>query len=388
MAWRLECSAADRCASGARVSGPSQIVERIRAASQSGRSLRIRGAATWLGAGRPSSGEEALSLADHAGIVEYVPGDLTLTARAGTTHATILAATAQHGQWLPLAPWGGDAGTIGATVSTATAGPFAFAMGAPRDVVLGMEFVTGNGDVVRSGGRVVKNVAGFDLTRLLTGSWGTLGVITELSLRLRAIPDRVRHLAIAVDSSERSLGELATRLRALPFKPVASELVNGALAARVGLQERDTLLVQLGGNARAVDAQTDAMRAFGPTDDMTESVWTALRGVDGPAAWRWSGRPSDFGGVWGRALRAVIGLRSSFAHANPARGIVRVVADADAAALAKAATSFDGTVSIESLPRDAWVLIPTPAPSPIAVAIRRRFDPHGILNPGIMAGLA
>src|SRR5439155_9619738 len=102
------------------------------------------------------------------GIVEYVPGDLTLTARAGTTLAEIRDATAAEQQWLALDPHGSDDGTIGATVATASAGPLATAFGTPRDLVLGVEFLTGGGALARGGGRVVKNVAGFDLVRLLT----------------------------------------------------------------------------------------------------------------------------------------------------------------------------------------------------------------------------
>ena len=127
-------------------------------------------------------------LRELSGITEYVPGDLTLTARAGTTLGEIRDATAAHGQWLALDPYGADEGTIGATIATASAGPLSTFFGGPRDLVLGVEFVTGDGVVARGGGRVVKNVAGFDLTRLITGSWGTLGVVTEVTLRLHARP--------------------------------------------------------------------------------------------------------------------------------------------------------------------------------------------------------
>src|SRR5207247_2074887 len=139
---------------------------------------------------------ESVSTRDLAGITEYVPGDLTLTARAGTTLEDIRLATAAHDQWLALDPYGGDEGTLGATIATASAGPLSTSFGTPRDLMLGLEFVTGEGVVVRGGGRVVKNVAGFDLTRLLTGSWGTLGVITEVTLRLHARPEAEESIAV------------------------------------------------------------------------------------------------------------------------------------------------------------------------------------------------
>ena len=135
-----------------------------------------------------------------------MPGDLTLTARAGTTLAEIERATAAERQLLALDPYGTARGTIGATIATASAGPLAHAFGTPRDLVLGLEFVTGDGAVIRAGGRVVKNVAGFDLTRLLTGAWGTLGVITEVSVRLRALPEMEESVALAVrDDGDRGL---------------------------------------------------------------------------------------------------------------------------------------------------------------------------------------
>ena len=157
--------------------------------SEKGRTpIRISGGSTWLDAGRPVRANKTLSLAGDTGVVSYVPGDLTLTVRAGTPLSEIDRVTREHDQWLPLDPYGSPDGTIGATIATASAGPLASSFGLPRDLLLGLEFVNGRGDVVRGGGKVVKNVAGFDLSRLLTGSWGTLGVITEVTVRLYACP--------------------------------------------------------------------------------------------------------------------------------------------------------------------------------------------------------
>src|SRR4029453_16598216 len=111
-----------------------------------------------------------------------------------------------------LAPWGGDAGSLGATAATATAGPMSGALGTPRDIVIGLEAVTGTGDVVRGGGKVVKNVAGFDLTRLMVGAWGTLGIVTEVSVRLRALPEREATVAVAAPNAAPPLSDLLTRL--------------------------------------------------------------------------------------------------------------------------------------------------------------------------------
>jgi glycolate dehydrogenase FAD-binding subunit len=367
----------------------SAIAERVREAYAAGTPLRIRGAGTWLGAGRPARGEETLSLAEDRGIVEYVPGDLTLTARAGTPLADIVAATGAHGQWLPLDPWGGDAGTLGATISTATAGPHSYAMGLPRDVVLGVEFVSGTGAVIRAGGRVVKNVAGFDLTRLLVGSWGTLGVITEVTVRLRARPDRTQTLGISVSTEPLALNELALRLRALPFTLLASEVVSATLASHLGAGSASTLLCRIGGNEASLKGQTDLLRAIGKLQVFPEEMWQQLRTLESAtsAAWRFSKLPTLFGETWRAAEHSTRELSGAFVHGNPARGVARVVARGEPAMLARAAGAFDGTIAIESLPRDAWPLVRSrggAAGDVVSRAIREKFDPRGILNAGIL----
>ena len=159
-------------------SSPDTIQDLIRDAMRSGTPLRIAGRSNWIDAGRPVGATRLAALSTHSGIVDYVPGDLTITVRSGTTLGEIEDITGQEGQWLPLDPFGSKDGTIGATIATGSFGPLAHAFGRARDLVLGVEFVTGDAKVVRGGGRVVKNVAGFDLVRLITGSWGTLGVST------------------------------------------------------------------------------------------------------------------------------------------------------------------------------------------------------------------
>jgi len=376
-------------AAGGATTGVS-VLGAVREARASKQPLRIVGARTWLNAGRPVQSSVELSLAHERGIVEYVPGDLTLTARAGTSLAEIEEATRPHGQWLPLDPWGGDQGTLGATLSTATAGPHSYAMGLPRDVVLGMEFVTGAGNVVRSGGRVVKNVAGFDLTRLMVGSWGTLGVITSATVRLRARPDVTRTLALDVATNHTNLNALAATLRALPFTPLACELVNDTIAARLGGTDRAVLLVRIGGNERAVRGQTTEIEKLGDTHVMDENVWTTLRAIEpaGASTWRWSQPPAQFGDTWSAADRATRALGPTLMHGSPLRGVVRMISPesrAGAAELSRHVRSFAGTVAVERLPAASWSDVPSAvAMDAISVGIRRTFDPDGILNPGIL----
>lgn len=166
--------------------GDAAISDAVRGAAADHTALRIVGRGTWLDAGSPVSASAQLVLADDRGIVAYVPDDLTVTVRSGTTLRELDDALVTHGQWVALDPEGAPDVTVGATVATCSYGPAAAYFGTPRDQVLGMTVVLGTGEVIRVGGRVVKNVAGFDLTRLMIGAWGTLGVITEVTLRVRS----------------------------------------------------------------------------------------------------------------------------------------------------------------------------------------------------------
>jgi glycolate oxidase FAD binding subunit len=193
----------------------SAIAAQVKQANDERRPLRIAGAGTWKSVA-PADASNELSIRDLAEVIEYVPGDLTITVGAGMSLAMIEALTARHGQWLTLDPFGSPDGTIGATIATASSGPLATGFGAPRDLVLGVEAVMGMGSIVRAGGRVVKNVAGFDLTRLLTGSRGTIGAITEVSLRLRARPPIDESVAITIASRSAPPREALAALRGWP----------------------------------------------------------------------------------------------------------------------------------------------------------------------------
>jgi len=372
------------------------VQEAIRDASERGAALRIAGAGTWLDGGRPVDAAEQLSLGGWRGIVEYVPGDLTLTAHAGTPLDDLARATGAENQWLTLDPIGAPSGTIGATVATASAGPLAHAFGTPRDAVLGLETVTGGGVLVRSGGRVVKNVAGFDLTRLFTGSWGTLGVITQVTVRLRPRPEVDETVALAVSDEATGMGALLDRLRCAPVAPLAAEIVSAALAARLGLERRTSLLLRLGGNAASVRAQRAGVAALGDSVSVPTAVWPALvtRDEGGAAVIRLSSRPSRLSELWvaaARAAQAHGAADGAFAHASVGRGIVRCLAEAQPVeALERwlhALVTADATRIIEKLPIAMWVAPPMPTPSPvggrISRALKDAFDPSGILNPGI-----
>ncbi|HEX6535581.1 MAG TPA: FAD-binding protein [Gemmatimonadaceae bacterium] len=367
-----------------------ELQELVREASARGEALRIAGRGGWLDAGRPVRATRVLSVAAMTGIVDYVPGDLTLTARAGTSLDEIARATAAERQWLALDPFGAGDATLGATIATASAGPLAHAFGTPRDNVLGIEAVTGDARLIHAGGRVVKNVAGFDLVRLLTGAWGTLGVITEATVRLRALPETEESWALPAPGDGAALDALLARLRAAPLAPLALELVSGALARRLGVGQRATFLVRLGGNADAVAGQRAAWAALGDAASADADVWRALRACEPSRAivTRLSCAPSRVAGLWTLALAVCDSTSDAIAHASPGRGIVRCILPAgDPAALDRllaAAARVGATVIHERLSAERWASVPSALAHRLSRAARAAFDPRRILNPGIL----
>jgi glycolate oxidase FAD binding subunit len=365
------------------------IAARVRDAASRNARLRIAGAGTWLDAGRPVDSAEQLSLATHSGISEYTPGDLTLTAKAGTTLREIHDVVSPHGQMLALDPFGSDDGTIGATIATASSGPLATRFGAPRDLALGLEFVSGLGTTVRGGGRVVKNVAGFDLTRLLTGSWGTLGVITEVAVRLHARPEADVTLAVSWNDERLDVGGVRTAVGRWPFVPLACEVVNDALGRQIGVGGA-AVLFRLGGNGEAVVAQRRAAAELGDSRELESGVWQALRAADteAPLVLRLSRAPADVSSTWTDAIAIAAPYSDARVSASPGRGVVRCAIPTGGASTEQAAAILAGVKSriiAERAPAKLWTLPPLARPAdPLRSRIRAAFDPRHILNYGIL----
>ena len=374
------------------ISSAADLRDRIREASARGTPLRIVGGGTWLDAGRPVRSVESLSTQQLSGIVDYVPGDLTLTARAGTTLGEIRHETAKHNQWLALDPHGSDDGTLGATIATASAGPLAATFGTPRDLVLGIEFVTGTGNIARAGGRVVKNVAGFDLTRLMTGAWGTLGVITEATVRLHASPQTDVTIAVPIDGDAASLDRTRQLLRRLPFTPYACEVLSATLASSAVGRAGPTVLFRLAGNAESVAAQRTALVELGQPSDVSGEAWSALRAAEpgGAIVFRCSNRPSDIGSTWAEVVRTVEGIPGAVVHATPSRGVVRCIIPSNQDAVARLESTLAMPLEAkrigERLPERLWSAFPRHGATAAGIAgrLKQAFDPRGVLNPGIL----
>ena len=375
----------------------ASVAEAVRGARKMGTALRIVGRGTWLDAGRPVRAQASLSLAGLRGVTEYEAGDFSLTARAGTSLAEIADVAGPEGQWLTLEPSGSPDGSIGATIATASWGALASAYGTPRDHLLGCEVVTGIGEVVRAGGRVVKNVAGFDLARLMTGAWGTLGAITEVTVRLRAKPEVDRTLAIALEGAdERACDDGARWLRSTPYRPLAAELCSPAMSEQLGLERRTLLLVRLGGNATLVRAAEHAVGELGSAQVIDSAVWSRLRVSEpsGAVVLRLGSLPASAGATWARAVRLTANA-GGWAHATVARGVVRCILPSPRApeeierlrGIMKELHA-PGSRIVERAPAPLWLDVPSAVVDPLSRDVRRTFDPDRVLNPGILDSTA
>lgn len=330
--------------------------------------------------------EPVLRMAGLSGITLYEPGALTLVARAGTPVAEIEAALEAEGQQLAFEPMdhrgllGTDGEpTIGGVVAANISGPRRIQAGACRDFLLGVRFVDGRGQVVKNGGRVMKNVTGYDLVKLLGGSWGTLGVLTEVSLKVLPKPEQVATLAVVVPDALVAVKVLSAALRS-PFE------VNGAAYD----PETGKTLLRVEGFAESVAYRvgklTAVLAGFGDVAEETASVWDAIRDVhafrDQPGdVWRLSVKPGDapeiaarseadqtlfdWGGglIWLRVPKGT-DLRDRLGAFPGHATLVR--ADAETA---EKLGQFE--------PQNAAI-------SALTQGIRARFDPHGLFNPGLM----
>ncbi len=238
-----------------------EIAELMRLASREHWSVLPTGGATWLAAKTKSQANLIINIRHLDQIVEHEPSDLIAIAQAGVTLADFNAKLRENGQWLPLDPPDDGRATIGGVVATGIGGPHQFGYGRPRGSVIGMKVVLANGNVVRVGGRVVKNVAGYDLCKLFTGSRGSLGIITEVNFKLRPRPEREATVVTSAKIVD-LISSARTILDARIF-PVAAEILSPVFADRLGITRSGfpVLLMRFAGNEKGVSYQIEETTA-------------------------------------------------------------------------------------------------------------------------------
>jgi glycolate oxidase FAD binding subunit len=346
--------------------------------------LRIRGGGTrslWFG-----KAVDVLDCSALSGITLYEPGALTLVAGAGTPLAEVEQALAAQGQRLPfevpdLRGLLGTAGvsTLGGVVAANASGPRRLQAGACRDSLIGVRFADGTGMIVKNGGRVMKNVTGYDLVKLLAGSFGTLGVLTEVSFKLLPVPETSATLVLRGLDDVTAVQAMAAALGS-PFEVTGAAHWPG-----------EGTFLRIEGFAASVAYRSGQLArllaSFGPVDmldaEETARQWQAIRDVapfqGRPGdVWKLSVKPSDAPGL-------VAHLRAEAVLYDWGGGLiwVRIAPGTDLRARLGAVEGHATVIRADAAIMP--VFQPQPAPlAALAAGLRAKFDPRGILNPGLM----
>lgn len=363
-----------------------QVVERVRAAAADAIPLRLRGGGTKDFYGQPPHGE-LLDLRALAGITSYEPSELVVTVRAGTPLAELEAALAEQGQCLPFEPpCFADGGTVGGMVAAGLSGPSRASVGAVRDYVLGATLINGRAEVLSFGGQVMKNVAGYDVSRVLAGSLGTLGVIAEASLKVLPVPPAEATLAFACSQADalRLLNEWGGRPLPLNASSWFEHEGTGVLRLRLrgAVAAVDAACAQLGG-----ERQDPARAAAG---------WTALR--DQRMPWFAPGEAGSLA-LWRLSVpqtAPVIAIEGCAAPLVEWHGGQRwyLAPPAQASRVREAARAAGGHATLFRVPAaqaaDCRVPRFDALSAPVARihrALMQEFDPHGVFDGGrLVAG--
>jgi glycolate oxidase FAD binding subunit len=360
--------------------------------------------------GSPTTPGVAIDVRAIARVVDYPAADMTITVEAGMTLAALQETLATEGQRLPLDAPEAETATLGGIFATNTSGPRRFGAGRPRDLIIGIRFVSGEGKVIKGGGRVVKNVAGYDLPKLMTGSMGTLGIIAELTLKVRPAPEST---AVVLTTMERlhPLAGLLDHLNTSATRPMAIEVWNGHAAKLIEPADSSsstgwTLAVGFEDSAVSVAWQRDALQrertgrdARVVVDADAKILWKRMAdfpsAVSGDVGFVANLRPSSL-----TSFLAAIDARHWAVQAHAGSGIVRAfllgelgapaiteeiahlralaVADGGNLVLSRCPAEWKSSLRIWGEPRgDAF----------LARKVKQAIDPRGVMNPGRLAGI-
>jgi glycolate dehydrogenase FAD-binding subunit len=385
-----------------------EISDLVRSHAEARRPLAIEGSGSKSGLGRPVEAEALLSLRGLGGIRVYQPDELVLTAWSGTPMREIWDALAEKRQHLAFEPAasslhgsGNAAGTIGGVLASNLSGPRRPSAGAARDHFLGFSAINGLGEEFKAGGKVVKNVTGYDLPKLLAGSMGTLAVMLEVTVKVLPAPEKQRTVIVPVSDMAAGHRCLITQLQEA-FEIDGAALLPASVAARSGVDlvrapGSALAAMRLVGSPVSVADRCAALRAaIGmPSEELhsarSQALWSEISEVasllpqETAALWRLSIAPASGARIalelgegdewlmdWGGG-RLWIGRRNASAE--------------DATLVRKAVAAIGGHATLVRGPeglRRAIDVFPTEAPPSLLQRTKAAFDPHGILNPGRM----
>ena len=372
-----------------------ELRQAVEWALNEGVTLDVRGQGSKLGLGRPMACDQVLDLSGLSGIVDYAPEELVVTLRAGTPMREVEALLAQRNQMLAFEPpdlgplFGQEPGqgTLVGAVMGNLAGPRRISAGAARDHLLGFSGVNGRGEAFKSGGKVMKNVTGYDLSKLLAGSWGTLAVLDEVSVKVLPAPDQTRTLMLLGLSDEAAVKAMCAAMGS-PHEVSGAAHVDGRTALR------------LEGVAPSVDARLKGLRELlgGKMEELgtleSRAFWRDVRDVAPLAAvqdwvaWKISCPPTEGPGV---VARIKVERPAARAFYDWSGGLIWLALppsdDADQAIVRGALSGGHATLirADEAVRARAAVFQPQPAAlAALASRVKESFDPKGLFNPGRM----
>ena len=375
----------------------------VRAANADATPIELRGGGTRRGIGRPVQAAGTLSLSKLDAVALYEPGELTLVMQAGMTIKALTDLLDGENQQLTFEPadyrallgTGGEP-TIGGAIATGASGPRRLRMGSGRDAVLGIRYVNGQGEVLRAGGRVMKNVTGYDIPKLMCGAHGTLGVLTEIGLKVMPKSEVVRTIALTGLSDVDAVRAMSTALR-LPCDVSAAAHLPAIIAKELGFADAVTLL-RVEGFATQADYRIETLRGglseFGSVDAVKSDPWVAIRDTmffagDDRAVWRISMKATD-APAYVAALREAMDVDVFYDWGG---GLVWLACsegqDAGAATVRNTLAQYGGHATLIRASDTTRAAVPVFQPEEAVVArisagLKSKFDPAGILNPGRM----
>ncbi len=343
------------------------LQQRVTEAVEKKQPLNLRGGASKEFIGFASTAT-TLDVSGHTGIVSYEPTELVITARGGTTLESLNATLTQHGQMLPFEPPAfSPAATLGGTIACALSGPARPYRGATRDYVLGCRVINGHAHALRFGGEVMKNVAGYDVTRLMTGAMGTLGLLLDTSLKVLPLPEQ--ELTLITESTAAQAIEDMQSMAGLSQPVTASAFIDGRKYIRL---------------SGANNAITAAAKTIGGEISSSQQVWSDLRehkleffNSDLPL-WRISVPPlTPELPLSGKCLYDWAGMqRWLFSTDDPTVIRSAVESNGGHATLYRASATLKNNAGVFQQPEASIMQLHK--------RIKDEFDPHGIFNPGRM----
>jgi glycolate oxidase FAD binding subunit len=351
------------------------------------------GAARTLSQIRRTPTPIGVSLRRMANIVAYEPEDMTVVAQAGLTIGDLNATLATAGQRLPVDPRDPGATTLGSLIAAAHAGPLRLSEGTVRDLLIGIQFVGHGGRIVRAGGRVVKNVAGYDLMKVLTGSFGTLGIVTEATFKVRPIPENYTLAVATFDAVDAAFEAASTLHDKVPL--IHLEVTSPGISAAIGTSDRFVVLAGFAGIRSELEYQSDRIASvLGPSVEMFDGAralepYGQLRDLDFPdgIAARMAVLPDELARCAREASAEFVahvgsGIAELWMPAAEPRGAAR------ARAVAHSARGHLRIVSAPASIRSQLEFFDHPNPGALKLMQRLKstFDPAGVFNPGCFVG--